>query len=93
MTVLPSHRLRLVRPGVLAMWCPGCMRAHQLDVHGLNNDGKAIGWDGDHARPTIDPTLTFDGCKFLLRAGTIHFFECDHSLSGQDVPLPHFPLP
>jgi hypothetical protein len=94
MNVMPDHRLRMVRPGILAMWCPGCMKAHQLDVHGINHDGKAIGWDGDHARPTIEPTLKFDGCELLLRAGTIYFLNnCRHSLAGQTVPLPHFPLP
>ena len=49
-------RLRVLRPGVLAMWCPGCMKPHPIDVHGLNRDGKVIGWDGDHERPTVEPT-------------------------------------
>ena len=87
-----SHRLRMVRPGILAMWCPGCHCAHQLDVHAVNHDGKVIGWDGDHERPTVEPTLNFDGCEFLLRAGVLYFLNnCRHALAGQTVPLPDFP--
>lgn len=90
----PEHRLRLARPGVLEMWCPGCMKPHHLDVHGLNHDGKVIGWDGDHERPTVEPSLRYPGCEFLLRGGSIHFLNnCSHALVGQTVPLPHFPLP
>jgi len=89
-----SQRLRLVRPGVFALWCPGCMCAHQLDVHAVNADGKVVGWDGDHERPTVEPTLKFPGCEFLLRAGVMYFLSnCTHPLVGQTVPLPHFPLP
>jgi hypothetical protein len=91
--VKPDHRLRMLRPGVLGMWCPGCMTAHELDVHGLNDDGKVIGWDGDHDEPTVAHVVRFPGCEFLLRAGVIHFFKCSHALARQDVPLPHFPLP
>lgn len=94
MTANPPHRLRLVKPGLLAMWCPGCMKAHELEVHGLNHDGKIVGWDGDHERPTIAEAVRFDGCEFVLRAGVLYFLNnCTHALVGQSVPLPHFPLP
>ncbi len=93
MTSQPS-RLRLARPGVLSMWCPGCMKAHELDVHGLNHDGKVIGWDGDHHMPTIAESVRVPGCEFVLRAGTLYFMSnCSHALAGKTAPLPHFPLP
>ena len=89
--------LRMVRPGVLAMWCPGCMREHQLDVHGLSKDGRVNGFDGDMDRPSIGEPIRFESdglvCEFLLRAGRLYFFNnCLHGLAGQEVRLPHFPL-
>ncbi len=91
-------RLRTARPGVLSMWCPGCMRAHELDVHALSRDGRVVGFDGDMERPTIGEPVRFDAdgiaCEFLLRGGRLFFFSnCTHGLVGQEVPLPHFPLP
>jgi hypothetical protein len=91
--VSEPSRLRTVKPGLLALWCPGCMTEHQIDVHALNQDGKVVGWDGAHDRPTLGQTVSFPGCQFLLRGGVLHFFACAHPLSNQDVPLPHFPLP
>lgn len=91
-------RLRLLKPGVLQMWCPGCMTPHQLDVHALSQDGRVLGFDGDMVRPSIGEPVRNekDGvrCEFLLRGGRLFFFSnCTHQLVGMDVALPHFPLP
>lgn len=90
-------RLRTAKPGVLSMWCPGCMRKHDLDVHALSRDGRVLGFDGDMVRPSIsEPVFNEqDGivCEFLLRGGSLHYFSnSTHGLAGMVVPLPHFPL-
>lgn len=86
--------LRAVRPGVYAHWCPGCEQLHEFDVHAINRDGKAIGWDGDRERPTVEPTLAAPGCEYLLRAGVIYFLNnCRHRLAGATVPMPVIPAP
>lgn len=90
-------RLRIAKPGIFEMWCPGCMRKHELDVHALSKDGHVLGFDGDMVRPTIGEPVRneADGivCEFILRGGNLNFFSnCTHGLAGMVVPLPHFPL-
>lgn len=90
-------RLRIVKPGILEMWCPGCMARHVLDVHALSRDGRVLGFDGDMERPSIGEPVRVEEnglvCEFLLRGGRLHYFSnCTHGLVGQAIPLPHFPL-
>jgi len=86
--------LRRVSHGVYAYWCPGCCTSHSFDVHALNADGHRIGWDGDHDKPTVEPILSFQGCRHQLRAGVLKFDpDCAHHLAGREVPLTTFPLP
>lgn len=97
MTIGLSPVLRLIRPGELLHWCPGCGRGHAIDIHAVSRDGKVVGWDGDIWRPTIgEPVLhEKDGavCEYLLRAGVLLFFQnCTHALKGQQVPLPDYPM-
>lgn len=94
MTVGLSPVLRRAGPGVLLYWCPGCGKAHELDINAANADGKRIGWDGDVNRPSVGCDMTFPGCRHVLSAGVLRFDgSCTHSLAGKSVPLPAFPLP
>lgn len=86
--------LRRVTHGVYAYWCPGCECGHQLDVSATNDDGKRVGWDGDHNTPTVEPDLTFPGCRHQIRAGVIAYAaDCTHKLAGKTVAMTGFPLP
>jgi hypothetical protein len=84
--------LRRVTHGVYAYWCPGCQASHSFDVHAVNDDGKRLGWDGDHDKPTVDPDLTFPGCRHQMRAGVLTFTaECTHALAGTTLAMTTFP--
>jgi hypothetical protein len=86
--------LRRASHGVYLYWCPGCNLAHSFDVHALNADGHRIGWDGDHKAPSVDPDMSFPGCRHLIRAGRILYDpSCSHALAGQNVAMTTFPLP
>jgi hypothetical protein len=88
--------LRLARPGVLLHFCEGCNERHEIDVHGISQNGKVIGFDGDVIRPTIgEPVLhEKDGtvCEYMLRAGVLHYFQnCTHRFAGLARPLKECP--
>jgi hypothetical protein len=69
------------------------MREHKFSVHDVNENGHVLGWDGDRFFPSVAEPLAFDTCTFILKAGHMHFAEdCKHSLAGQIIPLPCFPL-
>jgi hypothetical protein len=84
--------LRRVSHGVYAYWCVGCQTSHAFDVQTLNDDGKRIGWDGDHDKPTVDPDLSYPGCRHVLRAGALVYDpDCAHASAGQTVAMTTFP--
>jgi hypothetical protein len=92
-----TGKLRLVRPGVLLHWCPACNKGHAVDVHGLNQDGKVIGWDGDFKRPSFGQTVQHEEagqvCTYLLTAGVLYYqLASTHALRGQSRHLEEFPL-
>jgi hypothetical protein len=84
--------LRRVTHGVYCYWCAGCNTSHSFDVHAVNDDGKRIGWDGQHDKPTVEPDLSFPGCRHQMRAGKLKFDpDCAHALAGQTVDMTAFP--
>lgn len=88
--------LRLLRPGVLEHWCPGCREIHAIDIHSLSRDGKVIGWDGTTVNPTFGEPVRHETakgtCEYLLRGGVLYFFEsCWHGLGGTSRHLEAFP--
>lgn len=92
-----TGKLRLVRPGVLLHWCPGCDKGHTIDIHAISRDGRVVGWDGDFDRPTIAEPLRHehDGsvCEYVLRGGVLYFLQsCTHDLAGQSRHLTEYPL-
>lgn len=92
-----TGKLRLVRPGVLLHFCPGCGEGHTIDIHAISRDGHANGWDGDISAPTIGEPLRVekDGrvCEYILRAGVLYYMSnCWHPLAGQSRHLIEFPL-
>lgn len=88
--------LRLVRPGVILHWCPGCECGHTIDVHATNRGGRVLGWDGCFDRPSIGEPVRHerDGavCEYVLRAGVLYYLESSsHSLAGQARHLIEYP--
>jgi hypothetical protein len=85
--------LRLVRPGVYLHWCPGCKTGHTFNISSTDHpEGRRWGFDGDLARPSVEPELSFPGCTYLLRGGLIRYADdCSHALAGKVVPLPDYP--
>lgn len=86
--------------GSLWMWCPGCDKAHQVQLIGPNGyEPKPMwSWDGNLEAPTIDGSiLVYESgdqprCHSLVRAGVWEFLEdCTHSKRGTRVPM--VPLP
>jgi hypothetical protein len=91
-----NGKFRLVKAGVLAHWCPGCACEHEIDVHGVSNNGHTNGWDGDLVRPSIGEPLKFKlpqgTCSYVLRAGVIYYDStCWHGLAGHQRHLPELP--
>lgn len=95
---LLTSRLRLLRPGVFAHWCPACMTGHVLAINSLQADGKRLGFDGDLQAPTFEPFIEQvdpNGrvCRYLIRGGRVSFSpDCTHSFAGKTIELPFFPL-
>lgn len=95
---LITSRLRLLRPGVFAHWCPACMCAHVLEINSLQEDDRRLGFDGDLQEPTFEPYISqvdANGriCKYLIRAGEVTFSaDSTHEFAGKTIALPHFPL-
>lgn len=63
-------RLKQIRPGYVAFWCPGCECPHVLNVVAPPG-GRAWGFNGNYESPTITPS-------FLARTG--------HYVSNQPQP-------
>jgi hypothetical protein len=92
----PDRKLKLVKPGVLRHWCPGCGCTHDIDIHATSRNGRVNGWDGDVARPTIAEPLQQRSprgtCEYVLRAGVLYFMNnCWHPLSGKTRHLEEIP--
>lgn len=98
MTVGLSHVLRLERVGVFLIWCPGCCRAHRLNVSSVDHP-RGMKWffNGNYSRPSFTPGFDEEQggqrCAFRLQDGWLHFTdECTHPLAGRSAVLPAFPL-
>lgn len=85
------------------IFCPACKFAHVFNVPGARKDGVSWSFNGDHDRPTFQPSMnaytvpTRDEtppwrCHSFVTAGRIQFLgDCTHSMAGQTVDLPDFP--
>jgi hypothetical protein len=96
MSLAAGGKLRLLRPGVLEHWCPGCGQVHAIDVHATSGNGRVIGWDGDVKAPTFGEPLLHNTehgtCEYVLRSGVMYFLSnCWHPLAGQSRHLQEFP--
>lgn len=49
-------KLRLVRDGYVAFWCPGCKEAHLVNV-GKGSPGAHWSFDGNYDAPTFAPSV------------------------------------
>lgn len=92
-----TGKLRLVKPGVLLHWCPGCGEGHTIDVHEMSRNGHVLGWDGDIYLPSVAEPIervTARGrCAYRLKAGIIYFeSDCWHHLANQQRHLEEYPL-
>jgi hypothetical protein len=91
-----TRTFRLLRPGVIEHWCPGCGERHAIDIHALSRDGRVTGWDGDPYTPTIpEPVrrVTPRGvCEYVVRGGVLYFLQtCWHPLAGTSRHLEECP--
>jgi hypothetical protein len=96
MSLCEGGKLRLLRPGVIEHWCPGCSEVHAINVHEKNHNGKLLGWDGDERYPSIAEAVRHVSdkghCEYVLRAGVQYFMNnCWHPLAGQMRHLQEFP--
>jgi hypothetical protein len=96
MSICKGGLFRLLRPGVLEHWCPGCEEIHAIDIHAMSKDGRVTGWNGDLVQPSIGEPLHHDtpagACDYTLRGGVMYFTsDCWHPLAGQQRHLPEFP--
>jgi len=98
MSIGMSRVLRMVdgKPGNLLHWCNGCKAGHVIDIHAISRDGHVVGWDGSFDKPTIGEPIRIEHngtvCEYILRAGTIAYFQsCTHHLAGKVMPMPDFP--
>jgi hypothetical protein len=92
MGLCKGGKFRLLKPGVLSHWCPGCGLEHAIDIHAISQNGKVTGWDGDFDAPTIGEPVRHETergiCEYLLRGGVLYFLEsCWHSLAGRSRHL------
>lgn len=91
--------LRVKEPGVLLIWCDACQAGHEIDIHKCNRDGRLMGWDGDHIKPTIAEPVRVEPlpglvCEFLLRAGVMYYLQsCTHAMRGKSAHLRDYPIP
>jgi hypothetical protein len=88
-------KFRLVRPGVVAHWCPGCGAEHAIDIHAQSRNGHVTGWDGTFDKPTIGEPVRHETergiCEYLLRGGVLYFLESStHGLAGESRHLPDY---
>ncbi len=97
-------KLRLIKPGVYAHWCPGCKGRHFFNLYADDNPGGAK-WDfnGDIYRPSFSPSMHIKItdhdtrqqetlCHYYLREGQLQFLsDSGHELKGQTIDLPDFP--
>ena len=79
---------------LLAFWCPGCKREHDVRIKG----DDVWGFNGNHEKPTFTPSVLVNGhrpaerCHSFVTDGRIQFLDdCHHELRGQTVDLPHLP--
>lgn len=89
-------KFRLLRPGVLQHWCPGCGELHAIDIHAASGNGRVTGWDGDLVAPTIAEAVRHDTprgtCEYVLRGGVLYFLQtCWHPLAGKQRHLEECP--
>jgi Family of unknown function (DUF6527) len=97
-----GSKLRRLEGGRVAFRCPGCNRAHQVQVEEPNR----WGWNVSGDFPTFTPSIlvTYNGpdagkgdappaiCHSFVVNGRIEFLsDCTHALAGQTVDLPDWP--
>lgn len=96
-----SNKLRLVKPGVYAHWCPACDQPHQFNEFADDDPagrGHKMYFNGNWFQPSIGPEMDIeqaDGgrCHYLLTRGVLEFrADSSHALAGQVVPLPDWPV-
>lgn len=83
---------------MLHFHCPGCQYEHLIPVKTGEKVPEAWQWNGDHAKPTIQPSLlvnvgganpTAPICHSFVTDGQIQFLtDSTHELAGQTVDLP-----
>lgn len=84
-------------------WCPACNEPHDYAVETPFWNGARWSWDGNVEAPSFQPSMSIkigpfpDGhierCHYYLTAGKlIYTGDCTHSLKGQTVPLPDYPV-
>jgi hypothetical protein len=91
-------RAKQAEPDRVHFWCPGCDDAHGIR-HGGANDWI---WNGDLERPTFTPSVLVKygvvagvakACHSFVTDGRIQFLaDSFHTLAGQTVDLPEWPL-
>lgn len=88
--------------GEPAFWCPGCQYMHRVWVHHPEpGNGALWTWNGDAEKPTFRASILIPGsgkerdhrCHSFVTEGRIQFLlDSTHSLSGQTVDLPPWPV-
>lgn len=73
----------------LCFFCPGCQVVHRVMVRKPAGARRKIwAWNASFERPTLIPTVRFEGCSFVMAEGVIEFLaECEHPLAGQRVRM------
>lgn len=94
-----SNKLRMVKPGVYAHWCPACNLPHQFNEF-AEDDPQAQGrkwfFNGNWFAPTFGPDMDIEGpetrCRYFVTKGALEFHaDSTHSLAGQVLPMPDWP--
>jgi hypothetical protein len=96
MSLCAGGKLRLLRPGVIEHFCPGCCEIHAIDIHAISQNGHVIGWDGTTEYPSFGEPIRHETphgrCEYVLRAGVLYFASDSwHPLAGQQRHLQEFP--
>lgn len=95
MSTFFSAYLKETKPGVFEHWCPGCGKAHTLNVDS-SNPGRVYLWNGNPDNPTFQPTVLLEEgdniCHYSIKSSYIHYTQkCTHKLKGKSIILPFFP--
>ncbi|MFC5498122.1 hypothetical protein ACFPOE_11300 [Caenimonas terrae] len=98
-----SNKLRLVKPGVYAHWCPACDKPHQFNEFADDDPehrGCKFYFNGNWFAPSFGPDMNIESatvpetrCRYYLTRGVLEFrSDSTHALAGQVIPLPDWPV-